>query len=37
MEFSIKVESLDDAIVLIENMYRKEEIVLDYSDFDRRI
>jgi len=45
MEYSIKIEeklsrvvtvkakAIEEAIDLVEDMYRKEEIVLDYSDF----
>jgi hypothetical protein len=31
---SLRAKSLEDAITQVENSYRDEEIVLDYSDFD---
>jgi len=31
---TIDAETVDDAISKVEDMYFKEEVVLDYSDFD---
>ena len=33
-DISINAESVDEAIQIVHNMYRKEEIVLDYADFN---
>jgi len=34
---TVKAESIEDAIVQVEEMYRNEEIVLDYADFDGKV
>ncbi len=31
---AVKAESLEDALIQIENEYRNEDITLEYSDFD---
>jgi len=31
---SVNSDSIDDAILIIEDMYNNQEIVLDYSDYD---
>lgn len=31
---SVEANSIEEAIEFVEKMYNKEEIVLDYSDFD---
>jgi hypothetical protein len=30
----VDADNLEDAIALVEEQYKKEEIILDYSDFD---
>ena len=31
---SVNSDSIDDAILIVEDMYNNQEIVLDYSDYD---
>lgn len=33
----VDADNLEDAIALVEEQYKKEEIILDYSDFDGNI
>jgi hypothetical protein len=33
----VNTDNLEDAIALIEEKYKNEEIILDYSDFDGNI
>jgi len=31
---TVEANNIDDAVSIVQNMYRDENIVLDYSDFD---
>ncbi|MBA1421570.1 MAG: DpnD protein [Epsilonproteobacteria bacterium] len=34
---TVKAESIEDAVRQVEEMYKNEEIVLDYADFDGQV
>ena len=34
---AVDASSLDDALVIVEEMYKNQEIVLDYADFDGQV
>jgi hypothetical protein len=34
---TVNVASLEDALMIVEDMYRKENIVLDYTDFSGNV
>ena len=34
---TVEADTIDEAIYNVEDMYRKEEIILDYSDFNENV